>query len=179
MPDQSKYTPTSWGQPDTFDVTTPSGQVCLIRKLQMEDIVELNLIDSLDSLTGLVGQPSAVKQPMDHQKSKEQLAADAEKEQADFTNSLMKDKEKFRQMTATIDKVLTAVVIAPKIELAPAEEADKVNGVVYTSSVGFEDKMAVFEAAFDGLGNLEPFREGPSEGVGGVRTEQDVSLPSF
>lgn len=179
MPDQSKYSATSWGQPDTFDVTTPSGQTCLVRKLDIDDIIELDLMDALDSLTGIAGQPDFSKQPQNHQRSKAQLAADAARDEAAATAAMMKDKTKFKQMVQTIDKVLTAVVLKPTIHVAPADPEDKIEGTVYTSSIGFEDKMFIFDKVFDGLGGLEPFREESAEVVGDVPTEQVVPLPSF
>lgn len=161
MPHQDDdYAPTAWGQPTTFDFVTPGGQRCLLRKLEMPDILALGIMDEIDSLTGISG--SGPKQPMDHQKSRKQLEEEA-------TRSLLADSDKFGLMIKTIDKVVIRCVVRPSLspEIPEGEEAPiQYLGCIPVNRIDFIDKMAIFEKVFGGLGDLEPFREGPTEGVG-------------
>ena len=151
----SKYAPKAW-QSDRFDIECPSGQLCLARKLQMEDIVALGVIDEMDLFQEFAEAPSDAAQ------------------ESSASLSLMQDKERFQRITKLVDKIVSTVVIEPplvrpvktnsegeEVELPASEYED---GVVYTSFVEFPDKMHIFETVFAG-GTIEQFREGSSEAV--------------
>lgn len=178
MSEYDRYAPVSWGQDEYFDVRCPSGQVCQVRRLDMVDIIELDLVDKFDALSPVVGQGEDKKKPQDRKKSAKQIEAEEQKRNDELTRDLMRDKDQFKSMVDAIDKAVERAIVQPhvvrpvkklddgsEVEL-PHEEREK--GVVYTSSIGFEDKMHIFDKVFDGSADLEPFREGPDEGVGDV-----------
>lgn len=147
----SKYAPKAW-QSDRFDIECPSGQLCLARKLQMEDIVSLGVIDEMDLFSDF---------DVDGSGGAAESAASL---------NIMQDKERFHRVTTLVDKIISTVVIEPQlvrpvklddngeeVEL-PANEYE--DGVVYTSFVEFADKMHIFEAVFGG-DTINQFREGP------------------
>lgn len=153
----SKYAPKQW-QSDRFDIECPSGQLCLARKLQMEDIVKLGIIDELDMFTEFAAQMGEVSGKADQM---DESAID-----------LIKDTQRFERMVTIVDKVVCEVVLEPQIvrpikkdkkgketPLAPSEYKE---GVIYSSFLDFNDKMHIFGAAFSGE-TIEQFRGGPEE----------------
>ena len=188
MSDYNRYAPTpAWGD-DLFDVTTPSGQVCQVRKLDMIDLVELDLVDKFDSLTPVVGKGPEKKAPADRKKSKAALAREEEEAQASFAKDLMKDKEKFRQLVNSIDLAVERAIVQPEVrrpvktldtgQVVELPRSEREPGVIYTSQIGFEDKMHIFDAVFSGVADLEPFREEPTDSVGDVAKESSPKLRS-
>lgn len=154
----SKYAAQQW-QSDRFDIECPSGQLCLARKLQMEDIVQLGIIDEMDMFTDFA---ATMGQAVEDSKS-DQAALD-----------LVKDKERFAKITEIVDKVVSTVVVEPPLvrpikkdkkgREIPLPTAEFEDGVVYTSFVDFGDKMHIFGLVFGG-DTIDQFREGASEAL--------------
>lgn len=154
------YAVTSWGPnaKEPFDVVTPSGQRCLVRKLEMDDILSSGILNDLDSFTAaLVAEetPSSEVDPKEMMK-------------------LFADKEKFGKMVETMDKVLVLTVLRPTILPVPAEGVSRETGKAYVDQVNFMDKMAIFSQVFDGLSGMGEFREEQEAGVGTVANEQTL-----
>lgn len=155
----SKYAPKAW-QSDRFDIECPSGQLCLARKLQMEDIVRLGIIDQMDMFSEFAATMGD--------------AAEASASNEDTGLSLMKDKERFSAIVDIVDKVVSEVVIEPRIARPvrkdkkgrefPLDPSEFEDGVIYTSYVDFNDKMHIFGSVFSGE-TIDQFREGPGEAV--------------
>lgn len=153
----SKYAPKQW-QSDRFDIECPSGQLCLARKLQMEDIVRLGIIDEMDMFTEFAATMGE--------------AAGAEGEDAAL--DLVKDKERFSKVVEIVDKVVAEVVVEPKLtrpvkknkkgEEIPLPESEFKDGVIYTSFVDFNDRMHIFSTVFTGE-TIDQFREESEETV--------------
>lgn len=158
----SKYAPKAW-QSDRFDIECPSGQLCLARKLQMEDIVQLGIIDEMDMFTEFAAEMTAASG-----------SAKPEDEQSEAALGLMKDKERFAKVVEIVDKVISATVVEPRIERPvtkdrkgreiPLDPSDFKEGVVYTTYIDFADKMHIFGTVFSGE-TIDQFREGPTEAV--------------
>lgn len=153
----SKYAPTQW-QSDRFDIECPSGQLCLARKLQMDDVVALGLIDELDVFTEFASTMGDSRQKSDEEMAKE------------FSSN----PKAFNRIIDIVDRVVSQVVIEPKIHLPYSidkkgkrvELADKDidSDVIYTNYVNFEDKMHIFNVVFQG-DTIEQFRDGADEAV--------------
>jgi len=164
--DYDRYAPIpAWGGNVNYDFVLPSKQVVLLRKLQMEDIVELDLIDAMDTFTGLMTVP-------ENAKAKKSKKAANEEEQ--IGRQIFGNPEKFKAVMKTADKCILKAVLKPTVQEPPAEFAERVEGVVYLDTIPFADKLAIFNEVFEGVGGFESFREEPTENVGSVEDEQDV-----
>jgi hypothetical protein len=177
----------SWGVSPYKKLVTPSGQSALVKVLSMEDLLSLGLARDTDTLTAIAGEAvDAARAPADRKTkkpTKAQEAAAAEKASRDLVES----PEGMQKFAGLITKVLVAAVIKPKINVPPTKtvngeevpdlEARRI-GAVYADSIGFDDKMAVFNYAMSGTVKAEPFREGSDPDVGNVEHVKTVQLPS-
>jgi len=186
MANSDTYTPTTWGADPTFEVTCPSGQKCLARKLQFTDLVELGMVDQMDTLGLLASEhtdPKAkVKQAKDRQVSKRVLAEREAAREQDTMRGIMKDPKKFGDLILMMDKIVAEVVVAPvltrpvRIDEETGEEVDltweeRTPDKVYTDTVDLGDKMHLFEVCFSGVSKVANFREEPTKDVGDVEDE--------
>lgn len=171
---ENKYAVTGWKRKtgdDAFDFTLPSGQVCLIKKLRMETIAELGLMNDLDSFTGAI-----IPEPSKKAKGKGAKALTQEEQERESAKVMLKDKESFNRMLVTINKVVVACVVEPKVHVEP--EGDRDEDLVYTDDIDFEDKMLIFQEVFEGMSSLESFRKGSSDIVGTVAKVTSVKVPA-
>lgn len=157
--DTEKFAPTSWGQPkavdETFEHTTPSGQLVLLKRVGMESILELGLFDKLDFFTKAMAEDDETKPATD-------------KKDDSFAQNVLKN---FGQMKQTIHKILLVGVVAPVLAPVPDPPAARKDGVVYVDTVPFEDAIDLFSEILDSDG-LASFRKEPASGVGDVPAEQ-------
>jgi len=186
MANNDTYTPTTWGADPTFEVTCPSGQKCLARKLQFGDLVELGLVDQMDTLGLLASEhtdPKAkMKQAKDRQVSKKVLAEREATREQDTMRDIMKDSKKFGDLILMMDKVVAEVVVAPaltrpvRIDEETGEEValiweERMPDKVYTDTIDLGDKMHLFETCFSGVSKIANFREEPAKDVGDLENE--------
>ena len=186
MANNDTYTPTMWGADPTFEVTCPSGQKCLARKLQFTDLVELGMVDQMDTLGLLASEhtdPKAkVKQAKDRQVSKKVLAEREVAREQDTMRGIMKDPKKFGDLILMMDRIIAEVVVAPaltrpvRIDEETGEEVDltweeRMPDKVYTDTVDLGDKMHLFEVCFSGVSKIANFREEPTKDVGDLEDE--------
>jgi hypothetical protein len=149
------YAVTSWGVVNApFEMTTPSGQKCLVRKLTMEDVLAHGLINELDGIgTALID---------------ETVPEDSEAAGASLLVAF-KDTEKFTRLERTINKITQITVMQPVIYGVPdevinpqtrkPEPGSRVTGRAYVDQISFMDKMSIFGKVFEGFKGLEQFRE--------------------
>ena len=143
--DPSAYTASAWGTTPTFEVTVPSGQTCLVRELTVERLIEMGLLQAINSLEGIIGN-----QVLPAVEGKKPVEVDM--------TSLMKNAD---QLTAVIDLVNTIVceaVVAPKVYPVPDPGGDRVMGLVYVDSIGLGDRFALFGEVTGNLDSLATFR---------------------
>lgn len=142
-PPVDPYAPTgAWSSPYE-DFTTPSGQRCLIKKLDLPDLVSAGLLDQMDNLSPLAdeairrgeGQP-----PIDVMKA-------------------MRNPATIRAILPVLDKVLKMVVVKPELHDAPAPGEPLVPGRAYLHAVSLTDKMAIFNRAAGEMDDLKSLRE--------------------
>lgn len=156
MTNPDKYAPTVWGNKvdEGRDFTTPSGQLCRIRKIGMEDILELGLLDIMDTFTNqLTANPEAKP---------------SEEEVGDAFLEMLKDPERRHKIVTAINEVVPRAVMAPSVEPLPEKNYRKVPGLLYVDDLSLEDRFAIFGASFDGWGDVSKFREEEKENVGAV-----------
>ncbi len=183
------YELTGWAGADQFaqDFTTPSGQKCLVRQIQLEDMIELDMMDKFDILgaavqTEHIDRVKGRKKPADRNKTKRQLEAEKQAEEARQLRDMMKDKKQFGDLMDMMNKLLCLVVVKPSLtlplvadpEAVTAENPEgirklradeRVGGTIYVDGVSVNDRMAIFNFAMGEVQSMENFREGPKADV--------------
>lgn len=134
-----------------------SGQVVLLRRLDMGDLLKLGIAEELDFM------------------SKSLMADEKSDKPKDAVTSAVMQGENFSKMEKMINSVVTAGVIKPKLQPVPEHEAARQPGQIYIDSVPFNDRIELFSVIFDSEG-LSTFREEQKNGVGNVADEPSVSL---
>lgn len=141
------YAASTWGTEATFELTTPSGQKCLARELSIEALMEMGLLDTINSLGGIVDLevlPSAKGQPP---------AVDMAK--------IMGNAEALLRVMALVNKIVVAGVVAPEVHAIIDEEGEPVvreKGRTYVDSIPVGDRMFLFNELTGGLESLAAFR---------------------
>lgn len=199
MPATGDYNVTAW-TPQVereMEFTTSSGAKCLLRKVQMEDLVELDIVDEIDSLTALVQTEhiDRVSGKAKGRKAQQTAKRKAEEAERQSVMSLMKDKQKFATVATVLDKIVMRCVIAPQI-LDPwindPNEANPQNPTgrrkltqnereansAYIDYIDLRDKMAIFGEVFESMEDLEKFREESQENLGPVEAQPEHEADS-
>jgi len=170
---EDEFAVTSWGEsaPEPFGITLPSGQRCLVRKLEMEDVLAHGLLNDLDSFSTSL---------LEDEESKDESAEDVMKS--------FQDSEKFTKLTATVNKIVMITVLRPSVYPKPESSMHPVTretiagiripGRAYVDQISFMDKMAIFQAVFEGMKGLDRFREGQEAGLGTVEDVEAVPAAS-
>lgn len=162
----NEFAITSWAKTgEAQSVECPSGQKVKVRTLEMEDIIELNLLNELDTFSGFFDDEETKKE-------------DENKTDLDFLKSLGKDG-KFKRFVETLDKVIIAGAIEPQIiqKVDPSQvQAAFEAGCVPVNKIPMPDKMAIFSVAFQGLGDMGDFRQGQDEGLATVEAEPSAQV---
>lgn len=180
-----------------FDLDLPSGSKVQVRRLAIEDLVALDILDQMDAMGALVQEEhidrvKGTKKPSDRPRkkpTKAEAAAAEEKAGIDMMKSIMGDKKKWGALSVTIDRVFAEAVAQPPVRLAyeqvlvvpeggeaqtswvkhdPVQRQTREKGVVWTDMVDVQDKMHVFGSVLPGQEKMANFREGPTEAVGDV-----------
>jgi hypothetical protein len=181
MPAQSKksnkYAPSTWGAGEVLlDLEVPSGQLCQVRRPGVTGLIKAGILDSLDSLTGLV--------------QSEHIERVAKGEGAKITpediSNLASNKDKLAQALTLADKVAEYVVVQPsllrpvvrdekgnpRLDDSGAEtelaDADRKPGQIYTDAVDLVDKMYIFQFVVGGVSDLETFRKEFDQSLAGL-----------
>lgn len=154
---EDKYALTAWGAPKNInekDVTLPSGQLCRVRELQMEDVLELDLIDAVDTFTGQLIDDRADGKETSHESDAKSFL------------TFLRDKEKREKLLKIVDATIPRAVVAPVVLPALPKGRAKKEGFIYVDQIELNDKLAIFTEIFQGFGDVSKFREEQAEGVG-------------
>lgn len=154
MTNPADFAPTQWKRKKSqFEVTLPSGQKCLCRSVTMEDILELGILDVMDTFTG-------------------QLLAEPESKEADqsvsATFEMLKDKERRDKFLGAINKLIPKAVVLPRVHEDPFPGYEKEEDKVYVSDIELQDKMEIFAKTFGGWGDASTFRPESEKPLGSV-----------
>lgn len=170
-----KYAPTSWGK-TSEDLVCPSGQVCLVRQVDIVDLLKEGILNQVDFLTSIVANEHIPAGSVPPQQKPEGLDDKAIK-------VLMDNPEKMTDFGVVIDKVVVYTILKPKLHLPPRDadgkidDSKKVEGLVYTDSVNLTDKTFIFNHAFGNSDALKSVREESIEPVGDVESSEVVPEP--
>lgn len=138
-----------WGMAKPTPMTElPSGVSVQVRTLDIPLMVELDILDKMDSFTPKVLETKSGKKKTEDPKM---------------------TPEKLLGLVEILDKITVACVIQPKISALP-EDGVREEGVRYVDKVSIGDKMEIFQASFKGMEEL--FRLGGEQAapVGDLET---------
>lgn len=160
----SKYAPNAWlagGVGGLEDLTVPSGQVCLVRRPGMQGLIKAGVLRNVDSLSQIVNE-------------KHLLRVDGKATDEINMSSLLNDEEGMDEVLHVMDKVICHVVVKPEVHMTPNDVTRRQPGVVYADMVDLVDKMAIFNYAVGGTRDMESFRSGLDDAVGGLEAVEGV-----
>lgn len=163
-PTQPANLPSGWGVPKNliFDHVLPSGAKVRLRKLEMEDLIAIGILDKMDTFG-----PEAISG------SEASLVKKSESE----------DREQYakrlKELFALVDQVAVAALVNPKILPKPSDqEAPREEGRLYVDGVPQNDRMAIFEVAAEDMSSFLGIGEGQNSDVGPVETSPSLPHPA-
>lgn len=178
-----EYAPKAWSFRD-FDFMLPSGDKCRLRKMDPMLLVESDLMDKLDFATGVVmgthvknANRSKVEMVKTDRAKREARARGKDPDQVDDAvalANLRENPEQLLQFRSVLDEVLLIAVVKPTMHKPPEDDDERVDGLFYTDSVPFNDKIAVFNKVMEGVNAVAQFRKGSEAAVGDVAPEPSV-----
>lgn len=169
MPAKGKYKVGKGSKP--IELMLPSKDedgnhnVCLVKRPGVQGLIAAGLLDSFDSLTGLVGlhfEESEGKQALE-----------------EGVRALSENKEKLKDALDLIDKVVVFTVVEPSVLPLPDGDWLRDPDALYIDEVDIDDKMFILNFVVGGTSDLEAFREGTEQLVGGISAGKVISLPSL
>lgn len=155
---QDPYAVTSWGETE-YDFRTPSGQLCRMKKLRPEELLETGILDKVTRLPGFAEEhiQKAEGQPP--------------------TVSALPGKKEIQDLIEVLDKLIPVIVVKPSVHSVPPPEQERVPGVIYTDMIELGDRIAIMERAMTGVKRLDNFREQSGGVVSGVVDEPGHAMP--
>jgi hypothetical protein len=150
-----------------FKFKCPSGQMTLIHRLDMADLLKLGVAEDMDFMAKALMATEATAKEADAKPDDAAAAATAAITKAD----------NFNKLEGTINLVVQAGLLKPKTYLVPRDENARQAGLFYIDSIPFEDRMVLFTKIFETEG-LTTFRKEQSESLGDVVDVPSVSLPA-
>ena len=168
---EDEFAVTTWSKAKDykkpFKYQCPSGQMTLIHRLDMSDLLRLGVAEDMDFMAKAL-------------MATEETAKEADKKPEDAakaTTEVVTKAENFAKLEKTVNLVVQAGLIKPKTYLPPRDEAARQEGLLYVDAIFFEDRMSLFTQIFETEG-LTTFREEQETGVGDVEHVTSVSLPA-
>lgn len=194
-----RYAPTQWGQEVLMDLECPSGQRCQVRRPGVTGLVKAGVLDSIDSLSAIVKTEhiDRVEQGKDPHVSQQEIA-----ELARNKEGLLKAVDLAARVAvyvvtqpklSPVPFVLNPVTKEPELDddMRPIEvpiedrqrsrfdpETNETLPIIYVDQVDLMDQMFILQFVVGGVTDLESFRTGIAEAVGGLEDQPEVSLPA-
>lgn len=153
-----------WGEEEFFDLETPTGVMCQVRKPSPQRLAFIGALDNFNQLSKLI------KVKVDRVKGKPGAAPSAKDVDA---SALASDPSKLRDIMNMADKIVEYVVVQPVIKRPvksvgtdsqgkPIEEAlmavERTPGVIYTDMIDEMDRMFIMQYAMGVKPDLAAFR---------------------
>lgn len=139
------YSASGWGAEVQFELTTPSGKKCLAHELSIERLIEMGLLETINSLSGIIESevlPQASGQP-----------------QVDM-KKMMANGEQLVGVLGLVNVIICEAVDAPVVHPVPEAGEARVVGNVYVDSIPLTDRFFLFNEVTGGLDSLAAFRAG-------------------
>lgn len=183
--EEDKYAPKAWANAE-YDFVLPSGDTCLLRKIDPFTLSEHGLLDKLDFATSVVMNKhvkNANLTPVERVKrDRVRREAKARGEDPDALAveddmtlaAIAKSAEHSKAFREVMEKMMIIGVARPVMHLPPPAGVERERGAFYVDAVPFPDKMAVFNELMKGVRITEQFREESEEAVGDVAPQPSV-----
>jgi hypothetical protein len=191
----SDFTPNNvWGTAEpvgaAHELTLPSGQTCQARKIGMEGLLEMGILDQADSLTAIAEKYTS---------SKKVGGPDGPTVAETNDAALLADPAALKAVIGLADRAMPVIVVSPPVALHYSErvvgktkvtklltEDDRVKireernqpGLIFTDQIDFADKMHLFDWASGGLKGLTSFRGESTADVGVVGAKPSRPKPT-
>lgn len=193
MPEQPEVNDVWASQTLTENLTLPSGQTCVAKRVDLTEILKQGLGEQMDTLTAYVMEKHVGR--VRGRTPQDRKAKGESKKEIDVTSLSDEDFDKFMRdnpgaLSASIfvmDQVLPLAVVKPvvllhfrmgedgKPESIPA--AQRKPGGIYTDTIGLEDKAFIFQWAVGGFPDAR-FRGRPADAVGDVDDGESLPVPA-
>lgn len=168
-PKADPYAATTWAT-DTEDLECPSGQLCLVRRIDPLKLLGSGAIHKTDMITSLIDQR--------HVSKKAKGGKNSAKSQAMTTDMALKqalaDPAKMQELSAVMDEVVIATVIKPVINPEPTDGNERQPGLVYIGMVEPDDKAFIMQFAFTGHRDVAKFRRELQQSIDGLADVESV-----
>lgn len=155
-----KYAATVWGI-ETEDLECPSGQTCLVRRVDIMKMMADGTLHKTDMLTQLVDQQHVAKKAKGGKNAARAAEANTEK----LLKEALRDPARMRELITTMDSVVMATVVKPELHEVPEDDGERVKGRVYIDTVDINDKTFIMQYAFGGTRAAARFLEELNESV--------------
>lgn len=163
-----------------FEHSLPSGEVCLMRRAQIDDLISMGALDQADGLTALVndlhitrvktGRPAEGGSVLDIDRD--------DPETMKRMVGIISDPERWGRVVDLADKVTVHCVLDPKV----SPDSNDKDGALFVGEVDLMDRLSIMTAALSHLtteaAKMAPFRSGPQEAVGDLEAVKDLPLPA-
>lgn len=166
--DDATYNNGAWGQRASdveFDLLTPSGQRCRVKRMSVEDMVFNGAIDDLDAISHLV---DSVHLAPRRGKGTPDLTPEQKKKQEARDGLKLLGDPNMKKAFAMVDTIVTSVVVAPKVHLRDAN-VPTIPGAIYIDMIDIEDRFFIFSQVMGGMEDAATFRQESSKAVGDVQ----------
>lgn len=154
------------------ELTLPSGQTCLAKKMSIDSMIAAGMLAEADALTASVTKHTKKVKGGKRPSKAVANGAPAPAEAGEIDESaFLADPNALKSMITLMDRALPHIVVSPTVKLHFTETTvgktkvtrlipveDREASCVYTDQIGFEDKVELFNWAAGGLGSMLQFR---------------------
>lgn len=147
-----------WNDTITHEVTLPSGNVCLVKRPGLPELLAANIFtdDTIDLITrGITNAQLRMEgKPVLEEESDDEIL-----------NGVISSPDKIAKMFEMFDKTLVYAVVEPRVAYHKDDAGniiqmkDRDPDIVYTDRVLEEDKIFIFQYVSGGSSDLTRFRE--------------------
>lgn len=136
------------------ELEVPSGSIALVKPMPITDLLTEGVFP--DSMRAIV--QDAMK--------------DGDKEGSDKVDmdAILEDPEKLTEMFESFDRILVRVCVEPVVEMAPENDSDRDEEILYADEVDLQDKMFIFQFVVGGSKDLAEFRKGTGDALGSLES---------
>jgi hypothetical protein len=146
------YAPTSWTAAAEEDFTCPSGQRCLLRKIDIMEMMSSGLMDRFDFITAETDKRHVSK------KSSNSRARRQPKSDDELAREMWDDKKQRADMILMMNTIVTKAVVKPELHTPPTNWDDRQDELIYVDTVQLLDRLAIIQHVFGGIKELARFR---------------------
>lgn len=130
-----------------FDLRVPSGQLCRVKHMDLQDMIIDGIIDDVDVVLRIIN--SDVMKKSTAKRTKAQSVEDGLK----FMGST-DGQDAMRLM----DKIVPYVVISPEVQPNPPKGEDFQKGLIYVRDIDVNDRAFIFSQVMKSVDNVAEFR---------------------